>query len=467
MARLRERAFAFCDTAPMRFQLSAVAEATGGELIGADAWVSGASIDSRQVRPGELFVPISADRDGHDFIAAAVAAGAGGYLTSGPTNASSAVLVRDTLEALQALGVAARNRMEGQVVGITGSVGKTTTKDLLRAAAATTRVTYASPLSFNNELGVPLTLVGSPDDVEVVICEMGARGRGHIATLCEVARPTVGVVLSVGAAHTEQFGDLDGVAQAKGELPASLPDSGTAVLNAADPRVLAMSGRTNAAVITFGESGDVVAEEISLDSMLRPRFQLLSPWGKAECNLRSAGLHSVTNALAALTAAMVLGVDIQDAVSGVGSAEISPWRMDVTTMPAGAVVINDSYNANPLSMHAAIDALLTLPARRRFAVVGVMAELGDRHQAEHRLVTERLLAEGIRIIAVAAPEYGGLQVGSGCARRPRRGRRRVDQGQQSGRPRRDRGTAHSLTSLATSPSAVGSSAGMSGEFVRW
>ena len=394
----------------MRFDLQEVATATGGRLVGDNVSVDGVSIDSREIDGPVLFVPIVAERDGHEFIPTAVAAGAAASLTSGAAVAGPHVVVDDTTTALQALGRHARGRMPDAVVGVTGSVGKTTTKDLLASVLGADRPTHASVRSFNNELGVPLTLTNAPDDTEAVVVEMGARGVGHIRQLCDIAHPTVGVVLAVGAAHTELFGDLDGVALAKGELVEALPASGTAVLNAADPRVIAMASRTEAEVITFGTGGDVTAADITLDGDLRASFELRTPAGSAAVRLHAAGLHAVSNALAAAAAAIALDVSPSTVAAGLEAADISPWRMSVAHTADGGTVINDAYNANPLSMHAAIDALLALDAERRVAVVGRMAELGAEGPEEHRRVGERLAAAGVEVIAFDVAEYGGTLV---------------------------------------------------------
>lgn len=391
----------------MRFTTTEIAAATGGEVFGRPATVDGASIDSRRVRRGQLFVPIVAERDGHDFIADAVAAGAPAYLTSGPIEAATAVRVPDTAAALTALGSVARDRLGDRVVAITGSVGKTSLKDLLASATATTYATTASAGSFNNELGVPLTLLEAPDGTECTIVEMGARGVGHIAALCEVGRPTIGVVTVVAGVHLEVFGSLDDVARGKGELVAALPASGTAVLNADDPRVAAMAGRTEATVLTFGqEGGEVRAEAVTLDEHLRSRFQLRSPWGDAEVVLAIAGRHQVINALGAAAAALAMGIGPAAVADGLGGASLSAMRMDLRTAPGGHRVLDDSYNANPTSMEAALRAIAELPAARHLAVVGTMAELGPDAPSLHRSV--RALAEelGIELIVVDQPWYG-------------------------------------------------------------
>lgn len=391
----------------MRFTTSAVAEATGGEVFGRETEVDGATIDSRLVLPGQLFIPVVAERDGHDFIGAALRAGAPAYLTAGPIEAGTAIRVADTSSALRDLGVAARNRLGDRVVGITGSVGKTSLKDLLASVAATTYATTASVGSFNNELGVPLTLVNAPDGTECTVLEMGARGIGHIASLCEVGRPTIGVVTVVAGVHLEVFGSIDDVATGKGELVEALPASGTAVLNADDERVAAMAARTDATVLTFGQAGgEVRAVGVSLDEHLHPAFELRTPWGAADVRLAIAGRHQVVNALGAAAAGLALGVPLEQVVVGLGGARLSALRMDLVTADAGYRVLNDSYNANPTSVAAALRSIEELPAERRFAVLGTMAELGPDEAAEHRAIG--VLAEelGIHLIAVAQPWYG-------------------------------------------------------------
>jgi UDP-N-acetylmuramoyl-tripeptide--D-alanyl-D-alanine ligase len=270
----------------MRFTAAGLATTVGGTLAGPDVPLAGVATDTRSLRPGQLFVPLLDRRDGHEFLAGAVAAGAPAYLTTGPTvPGATAVLVAGTAAALTAIGRAARGRLPDRVVGVTGSVGKTTVKDLVAGALATTFVTAASPLSYNNEIGVPLTLANAEDATEATVVEMGARGPGHIRSLCEVAQPTIGVVTRVGRAHTEQFGDLEGVAAAKAELVASLPATGTAVLNADDARVLAMARRTRAVVRTFGMEGpaDVRAWGCTAATRWRTRWRRPRPPWPPEC----------------------------------------------------------------------------------------------------------------------------------------------------------------------------------------
>lgn len=382
----------------------------GGTLTGPDVEVDGACIDSRLVRGGELFVAVRGARDGHEFIDEALAAGAGAWMGAGGPRHGTGVLVGDTLVALTRLAAAARHRLPDRIVGITGSVGKTSTKDLLAPALTRRWRVSASPKSYNNELGVPLTLLSTPDDTEAVVVEMGARGPGHVAALCSVARPTVGVITTVGISHAASFGTLEDVARAKGELIEALPPAGTAVLNAEVPLVAAMSARTSARVLTFGiDVGDVRAEAVTLDGELRAAFRLCSPWGEVDVALEVRGRHHVANALAAAAAALVCDVGVDDVAAGLGDARLSPWRMQLEHSPSGALILNDAYNANPLSAEAALRALAQLPAARRVAILGVMAELGEIGPSEHARIGALATELGVRVIAVAAPDYGGEQ----------------------------------------------------------
>lgn len=399
----------------MKFSLATLAKDLGGRLVGQPATVDGATIDSRTDVAGRLFVPLVAARDGHGFIPDAVAAGAAAYLTSQPPRSDldvPAIVVEDTAEALTALGVVARRRLTGPVIGITGSVGKTSVKDLTLAACRGDRPTWASAASFNNELGVPLTLANAPEGDGITIVEMGARGIGHIAELCRVARPTIGVVTCVALVHSELFGSIDDVAIGKGELIEALPVDGTAVLNADDERVLAMAGRTEAPSRTFGladgggTAPDVAIESVTVDRLLRPTMSIRVGAELVELTLDVRGAHMAINAAAALAAAVAAGVPLERAVAGLAGAEISRWRMDVTETESGALVINDAYNANPTSMRAALRALADLQADRRVAVIGLMAELGEEGPAEHLAIVAEAEASGIEVIAVDALIYG-------------------------------------------------------------
>ncbi len=395
-------------SASVRIRASEAAAGIGGRLIGPDVEFDGASFDSRSTKPGQLFVPIVAERDGHEFIGPAREAGAVVHLTSEPDpfrRDGTAIEVADTGVALLALAGWARRRLDARVVGITGSVGKTSTKDLMAAACGAGRRTRANERSFNNDQGLPVTILNAPDDTEVLILEMGMRGFGHISRLCEVARPDIGVVTVVGEAHTELVGGLDGVALAKGELIEALPASGTAVLNADDPRVAAMAPRTGAHVITFGAAGDVRVSDVVLDDAATARFSVDTPWGSGPVRLAVPGVHMVTNAAAAIAVACIVGVDLAAAIDALSRATVSGMRMEVSIAASGATIVNDAYNANPTSMRAALDALAAMRADRRIAVLGLMGEIADPEPA-HRLVAEYAHELGIDLIAVGTALYG-------------------------------------------------------------
>jgi UDP-N-acetylmuramoyl-tripeptide--D-alanyl-D-alanine ligase len=392
----------------VRIRASEAADGIGGRLVGPDVEFEGASFDSRTTMPGQLFVPIVAERNGHEFIGAARDRGAPVHLSSEPDafrRDGTAIEVADTARALLALAAWARRRLDARVVGVTGSVGKTSTKDLMAAACGAGRRTTANERSFNNEQGLPITILNAPDDTEVLILEMGMRGFGHISQLCEIARPDIGVVTVVGHAHTELVGGLDGVATAKGELVEALPSSGTAVLNADDERVAAMASRTGAGVITFGSAGDVRVSAIELDGLARARFRIDTPWGSGVTQLAVPGIHMVSNAAAAIAVAGVVGVDLDAALGALSTATVSGMRMEVLRTPSGATVINDAYNANPTSMLAALDALAAMDADRRVAVLGTMGEIADPEPA-HRAIADRAAELGLELVAVGTDLYG-------------------------------------------------------------
>jgi UDP-N-acetylmuramoyl-tripeptide--D-alanyl-D-alanine ligase len=381
--------------------LAQIARVTGGQLCHGDpdAVVSGeVVIDSRRVGPGGLFAAVAGERsDGHDFAAAAVAAGATAVLATRPVTVPS-VLVADVPAALAAL---ARHVVDAlpavRIAGITGSSGKTSTKDLAAQLVERLGPTIAPAGSFNNEFGHPLTVLRADAATRYLVLELSARGIGHIAYLCRVAPPRYGVVLNVGHAHAGEFGGLDQVARAKGELAEALPADGVAILNADDPRVLAMAERTAARVVTFTASPHtripqppVRAADIRLDELGRPSFTLLTPEGSAPVTLRLHGAHNVPNALAAAALARELGMDLDGIADGLGAAVArSRWRMEVHQRADGVTVINDAYNANPESVRAAIDALAHLAqGGRAFAIVGHMAELGGTSRASHEDIGE-------------------------------------------------------------------------------
>jgi len=404
-----------------RRRLSSVAEATSGSLAGEDREVTGVAIDNREVRSGDLFVALVGEHtDGHDFVASAFSAGATGALVQterdykGPT-----VIVSDTGRALMDLAADERRDLRATVVGITGSTGKTSVKDLTAAVLRIRFRVHASPRSFNTEIGVPMTLLSSGDEDDVVVCEMGSRGRGHITLLTEAARPDVGVVTNVGLAHMEMFGSRQAIADAKAELVESLPEAGIAVLNGDDPVVRGFHDRTRARVIRFGiaTEADVRGEDLVLDRDGRASFTLVTASGIERVELPVPGEHMALNALAAAACGIGLGLTAGECAAGLKEARLSPWRMEVLETPAGVRLVNDAYNANPASMAAALRTVRMMAGDGRcVAVLGEMAELGSIGPEEHarvgelvaRLGIDRLITVGdaAHVIAVAAVREG-------------------------------------------------------------
>ena len=375
-------------------------------------------IDSRKAGPGALFAALPGARaDGHDFAGAAMAAGAVAVLGTRPAGVPT-LLTPDVPAALAALARAVVGALPGlRIAGITGSVGKTTTKDLAAQLVERLGPTVAPHGSYNNEIGHPLTVLRVTEATRYLVLELSARGAGHIAQLCEIAPPSLGVVLCVGHAHTGEFGGIDEVARAKGELPAALPPDGVALLNADDPRVRAMADRTAARVVTFGRSSDaaVRAADVRLDGSGRAEFTLVTPDGSAPVRLRLFGEHNVTNALAAAALARELGLPVAAVAEGLCSAAPrSRWRMEVTERPDGVTVINDAYNANPEGMAAAIQTLAVMArGRRAFAVLGPMNELGGESRLRHEEAGGMAARAGVAGLIVvgedAAPMLSGAR----------------------------------------------------------
>jgi len=391
----------------MRFWAHDVAAATGGVLSGPDVAIDGVSFDSRSVRPGQLFVPIVAERDGHEFIGTAIDGGAVAYLSDRASSTGTAIVVDDTLRALMDLAADRRRQIDATVIGITGSVGKTSTKDMAWAALAASRRTWANERSFNNDQGLPTTILNAPDDTEVMVLEMGMRGFGEIARLCRIAAPSIGVVTRVAEAHSDRVGGIGGVAKAKAELVDALPASGTAILNADDPLVRAMATRCAGSVLLFGEAddADVSIVDLTLDHLARASFTLRTPWGTVPVRLAASGRHMAVNAAAALSCVGVAGGDLAAGAAVLANVSLTAMRMEIVRTATGALVLNDSYNANPTSMRAAIDALAALSATRRVAVLGVMAEITDP-QTEHPAIARYAAERGVEVIASGTDLYG-------------------------------------------------------------
>lgn len=407
---------------PMR--LDEVATAVGGRLVAAPdpgVLVTGAAADSRNVTPGDVFVAIAGERvDGHDYAAQAVEQGAVAVFATREVGVP-AVLVEDPVVALGRLAHHLLSALpEVRVVGVTGSSGKTSTKDLVAQLLPSLGPTIAPAGSFNTEVGLPLTVLRADASTRYLVLEMGMRGLGHIAYLTGIARPDVAVVTNVGSAHLELLGSRDAVALAKGEIVEALTPEGVAVLNADDPYVAAMRGRTAGRVLTFGEGAgaDVRATDVRLDELARPSFTLHHDGVAEPVSLRVSGEHQVSNALAAAAAALSLGLPLELVADGLRAAESqSRWRMEIHGTDDGITIINDAYNANPDSVRAALKALVAVAAgRRSWAVLGEMRELGDAALEEHdaigrlavRLDVSRLVVvgEGARAAHLGAAHEG-------------------------------------------------------------
>jgi UDP-N-acetylmuramoyl-tripeptide--D-alanyl-D-alanine ligase len=429
--------------------LGEIAEAVGGRLHnsdGSERVTATVEFDSRKLTEGGLFVAVPGERvDGHTFAAAAVDAGAVGVLAGhevdAPAVIAPAVSTADAgvyalagdadgsgAAVLAAFGrlanhVVTRLSADGLVtVAVTGSAGKTSTKDLIGQLLERVGKTVTPPGSFNAELGLPWTVLRADRDTKFLVLEMAARGVGHIAALCKIAPPGIGAVLNVGTSHLDEFGSPQAVAQAKGELVEALPAQGIAVLNLDDTLVSGMSARTPATVVGFGEAGaaDVRAVDVDTDEQARPRFTLLTRQGKRDITLKLHGVHQVSNALAATAVAMAAGADLDTVATGLADATpLSGKRMEVTTRDDDVMIINDAYNASPEAVRLALKSLAHIarsgsPRRRAWAVLGPMLELGDDAKTIHdeigrlavRLDISRLVVVGEQ----ARPMHSGANL---------------------------------------------------------
>jgi UDP-N-acetylmuramoyl-tripeptide--D-alanyl-D-alanine ligase len=397
------------------FSLEAVAAAVGGRLCDVpDASVlmtAPAVVDSRTVEPGGLFAALPGEHtDGHAFAANAVKAGAVAVLAARPVGVP-AVVVDDVLDALAALARTVLAAVpEVTVIGLTGSAGKTSTKDLLAQVLPELGPTIATVNSFNGEIGLPLTVTHLGQGVRYIVLEMGARGIGHITHLTRIAPPSVGLVLNVGTAHIGEFGGREQIAQAKGELVEALPADGLAVLNTDDPLVTAMASRTSARVLTFGadNDADVRALDVTVDASGRASFTLAAAGTKAPVELSLHGAHQVSNALAAAAVAIGLGAGVETTADALSRAVlVASGRMEVTDRPDGIRIINDAFNANPHSMKAAFTALAAMKdGRRTIAVLGEMKELGADSGEEHRQVGRLAADAGIHVLIAVGGDDG-------------------------------------------------------------
>ncbi len=391
-----------------------VAAVTDGRLAGpeADAGVgTGIAFDSRTLEAGQVFVAVRGDRDGHDFVVDAMRRGAVFAVVDRGVAGVPTVEVHDVRGALVRAATAGTRRLDPTVIGVTGSVGKTSTKDLMAAALRAGYRTHGAPASFNNEIGVPFTVLGAPDDTQVLVVEMGARFAGNIAELCAITPPRVGVVTNIGITHAEHLGGPEGVAAVKGELLDALPADGLAVISAECAGTAGQRGRSSARVISVGTTpdADVRVSEITVGPDLRPHFRLETPWGAGTVTLAVRGAHQVMNAGQAATVALHLGVPFAAVVDALAGAESTGWRMQLHESATGITVLNDAYNASPVATIAAIGALADLSvAGRRIAVIGDMRELGPWSESEHARVGDAVAAAGVDVLVAVGAETGPL-----------------------------------------------------------
>ncbi len=420
----------------MNLSVEDIVHATHGAYIGDETTsrrrITDFTWDSRAVAPGDLFIALPGEHvDGNDFVRAAIAAEAGAVICSRkPDDALCAVageftcpliVVSDGVKALSALAAAWRSKLHALVVGVTGSTGKTSTKDLLQAVLQERFATAATSGNYNNELGAPSTILSASEDTEVLIVEMGMRGFGQIKALCDIASPNIGVVTNVGVSHMELLGSRENIARAKAELLAALPPNGLAVVNADDDmtdEVIAASDlkNKNTTVMSFGFStdADVYATDVDYDETGCATFQMhLGDNEPATVHLSLPGRHNVYNALAAATAAFYLGLKPPSIVHGLARAEASGMRMEILRSPRGITVVNDAYNANPDSMRASLDTLKSMdcPARR-IAVLGDMAELGEQEYDLHVQLGHTAAEASLDQLVCIGSLAGGIATGA-------------------------------------------------------
>ena len=419
---------------PPSIRLEDVLFATGGRLTGPasapSSSIFGASVDSRRVTPGSIFVALRGERaDGHAFVADALRAGASAALIERQIDLPDdlrhvpQVVVPDALRALQDLAAWWRSRHAVRVVGITGSTGKTIAKEITADVLSRGLTTLRNEGNLNSETGLPMTLLRLEAAHEAAVLEMSMYTVGEIARLAEIARPEIGVVLAVHPTHLERAGSIERIASAKAELPAALPADGLAVLNADDPRVAAMADLTAAEVRTFGlgPTADVGATDVESQGLAGTEFTVRAPWGTRRLSSATPGRHLVPHALAALAVAERLGVGIDEAAAALAAGSHADHRMEVAEASSGATLVDDTYNASPVSVAAALDFLAETPlpaGRRRIAVLGDMLELGPDEERLHREIGARAASASDAIVAVG-PRGAWIAEGATDAGAPR------------------------------------------------
>lgn len=414
----------------LRATVDTIVSVTGGQLVLGEAGivVNGLAIDSREASPGCAFVALPGERvDGHDFVRDALDAGArlvvvtraredvAAAIGMASERGVAVVRVADAVAAVQALAAWHRTRLHCPVIGVTGSTGKTTTKDFLRAVLGTSMKVVSTEGNRNNELGVPLTVLNAGSDTDALVVEMGMRGLGQIAALATVARPTVGLVTNVGQTHIEVLGTQDAITTAKGELVASIPVDGAVFLNGDDAFTASLLPLAAAPVTLYGldEGCSVRAENITLDDESKAMFTLQAPAGSIEVALPVPGRHNVYNALAAAAVGLRLGVTLDEVVQGLENATLSAMRMQIFTTAGGITVINDAYNASPASMRAAVDTLAAVKVPgKRIAVLGDMAELGSLSELAHFRLGEDVGRAGLEVLVTVGERAARIAEGA-------------------------------------------------------
>ncbi|MDO8963308.1 MAG: UDP-N-acetylmuramoyl-tripeptide--D-alanyl-D-alanine ligase [Coriobacteriia bacterium] len=410
-----------------------IAEICGGSVIlgSGDAMAYGVTIDSRRVTPGCAFIALPGERvDAHAFVAPAIAEGArvaivarwDEGLATGVQGMRSGdwavVMVSDTVEALRALAGYQRSRLHCPVIGITGSTGKTTTKDFLAAVLATRFKVVATKGNRNNEIGVPLTVLDAGADTDVLLVEMGMRGSGQIAHLCSFAKPTLGIVTNVGQTHLEVLGSQEAILHAKGELVRCIPHHGAVFLNGDDAWSRKLEEETPAPVTWYGmgEDSDVRASEVETDEAGRPTVTLSAGDEKVRFTLPVPGRHNAYTAAATAAVALYLGLTLEDVAAGLAAVELSDMRMQVFTAASGVTVVNDAYNANPTSMRAALTALSDMRTGvRRIAVLGDMAELGSLEELAHFKLGEEVARASVDVLVTVGQRSARIADGARAA----------------------------------------------------
>jgi UDP-N-acetylmuramoyl-tripeptide--D-alanyl-D-alanine ligase len=398
----------------MLITASEVASVTHGTLVGLDCEASGMAFDSRTLRRGQAFVALVGEADGHDYLRDAAAAGSPFAIVQRgrSIDALTCVEVDDCDAALTAIGHHCRGRLattlDGRVIGITGSVGKTSAKDLVLAVLKSQFANAHGPeKSLNNDIGVPVTIINAPDACDALVLEMGMRGLGEIARLCDIAQPQIGIITEVGDAHSERVGGIEGVVRAKAELLHALPQSGIAIVNSDSVNSMKTVHNIAARVMTFGSSETAAV-----------RWEIVSSDERGCCTVRFTagdesaigivplpGIHMASNAASAVAVGITCGIGIAQCVEALSNTQSASQRMQWVTGRNGIRILDDSYNANPVSVAAALRTVAETPAKQRYAVLGVMAEVLHSDRA-HRQIAELCRQVGIELLALETDFYG-------------------------------------------------------------